>query len=332
MADIGPKRIAEFIDPFRVEPGRRVRLPHDFDPSGTRQVKVREAKAILAQGVQHAGRVPDAARGAGHLRRRRGAPGDGRGRQGRDDPPRHERRQPAGRPGQQLQGPVERGPRPRLPVAVPGSSPSAATSGSSTARTTRRSSSSGSIPQILANQKIPPQLKDRGIWKRRFREINDWERYLTDQGYRFVKLFLNLSKEEQRRRFLSRIDEPGRTGSSAPTTPRNGPYWDDYQKAFSEVLSNTSTAVGALVRHPGRRQAVRPGRRGRRPGQRAHRDRPALPEGQRPRPARRSRRPRSTSWARRPTGAAAGSRSRPSWRRANGAPRRSRSKVGNEGR
>ena len=52
MADIGPKRIAEFIVPFRVEPGRRVRLPHDFDPSGTRQVKVREAKAILAQGVQ----------------------------------------------------------------------------------------------------------------------------------------------------------------------------------------------------------------------------------------------------------------------------------------
>ena len=49
-------------------------------------------------------------------------------------------------------------------------------------------------PQILADQKLPPKLKDRGIWKRRFREINDWERYLTDQGYRFVKIFLNVSQ------------------------------------------------------------------------------------------------------------------------------------------
>ena len=52
MADLRPKRIAEFIKPFRVEPGRRVRLPGDFDPAGTRQISVKEAKAILAAGTE----------------------------------------------------------------------------------------------------------------------------------------------------------------------------------------------------------------------------------------------------------------------------------------
>jgi len=61
---------------------------------------------------------------------------------------------------------------------------------------------------ILAAQKLPPSARKGDIWKRRFRKIIDWERYLTDQGYRIVKLFLNLSKEEQRRRFLDRIEEP----------------------------------------------------------------------------------------------------------------------------
>jgi PPK2 family polyphosphate:nucleotide phosphotransferase len=96
-------------------------------------------------------------------------------------------------------------------------------------------------PQILAGQKIPPKLKDRGIWNRRFREINDWERYLSDQGYRFVKLFLNVSKEEQRRRFLSRIDEAEKNWKFSANDAKERGYWDDYQKAFNDILSKTST-------------------------------------------------------------------------------------------
>jgi PPK2 family polyphosphate:nucleotide phosphotransferase len=96
-------------------------------------------------------------------------------------------------------------------------------------------------PQILAAQKLPPNLKGPGIWDRRFREINDWERYLTDQGFRFVKLFLNVSKEEQRRRFLSRIDEADKNWKFSANDAKERAYWDDYQKAFSEVLSKTST-------------------------------------------------------------------------------------------
>ena len=62
--------------------------------------------------------------------------------------------------------------------------------------------------ELLARQKLPPTARGRDVWKRRYREINDWERYLVDNGFRVVKLFLNLSKEEQRLRFLARIDEP----------------------------------------------------------------------------------------------------------------------------
>jgi PPK2 family polyphosphate:nucleotide phosphotransferase len=96
-------------------------------------------------------------------------------------------------------------------------------------------------PEILDRQKLPKASKKGDIWKRRYREINDWERHLTDNGFRIVKLFLNLSKEEQRVRFLRRIDLPDHNWkfSSADVTERE--RWDDYQKAFSDMLSSTST-------------------------------------------------------------------------------------------
>ena len=63
-------------------------------------------------------------------------------------------------------------------------------------------------PENLDRQRLPAEAKGKGVWERRYREINDWERYLTDNGFKVVKLFLNLSKEEQRTRFLKRIDLP----------------------------------------------------------------------------------------------------------------------------
>src|SRR5947209_11244356 len=63
-------------------------------------------------------------------------------------------------------------------------------------------------PEILDRQKLPKETKRKHIWEQRYREINDWERYLTENGFRVVKLFLNLSKEEQRIRFLRRVDLP----------------------------------------------------------------------------------------------------------------------------
>ncbi|HTO24998.1 MAG TPA: polyphosphate kinase 2 family protein [Gaiellaceae bacterium] len=95
--------------------------------------------------------------------------------------------------------------------------------------------------ELLERQKLPPGPIDEGIWKRRYREINDWERYLTDNGIRVVKLFLNLSKEQQRTRFLRRIDLPDHNWKFSESDVKERDYWDDYQKAFSEMLSNTST-------------------------------------------------------------------------------------------
>jgi PPK2 family polyphosphate:nucleotide phosphotransferase len=95
--------------------------------------------------------------------------------------------------------------------------------------------------ELLDRQKLPKSARRAGIWQRRYREINEWERYLTNNGFRIVKLFLNLSKEEQRTRFLRRIDEPDRNWKFSAADVRERQRWDDYQRAFSQMLSNTST-------------------------------------------------------------------------------------------
>ncbi len=96
-------------------------------------------------------------------------------------------------------------------------------------------------PEILDRQRLPKHAKGKDIWARRYREINDWERYLSDNGIKVVKLFLNLSKEEQRTRFMKRIDVPDRNWKFSAADVRERQQWDDYQCAFSQMLSATST-------------------------------------------------------------------------------------------
>jgi PPK2 family polyphosphate:nucleotide phosphotransferase len=96
-------------------------------------------------------------------------------------------------------------------------------------------------PELLENQKLPKASRGPGVWKRRFREINDWERSLTDNGIKIVKLFLNLSKEEQRARFLRRIDLPDHNWKFSSADVREREHWPEYQEAFSEMLTHTST-------------------------------------------------------------------------------------------
>ena len=96
-------------------------------------------------------------------------------------------------------------------------------------------------PELLDRQKLPPDVRSGDIWKRRYREINDWEHYLADNGFKVVKLFLNLSKEEQRARFFKRIDRPEKNWKFSAADVRERKHWDEYQHAFSEMLSATST-------------------------------------------------------------------------------------------
>jgi PPK2 family polyphosphate:nucleotide phosphotransferase len=96
-------------------------------------------------------------------------------------------------------------------------------------------------PELLGAERLPPEAKQPEAWQRRFREINEWERYLADNGIRIVKLFLNLSKEEQRRRFLKRIERRDKNWKFSSADVRERVFWDDYQHAFSEMLSHTSS-------------------------------------------------------------------------------------------
>jgi PPK2 family polyphosphate:nucleotide phosphotransferase len=96
-------------------------------------------------------------------------------------------------------------------------------------------------PENLDRQNLPDDTRGPDLWHRRYREINHWERYLTDNGYKVVKIFLNLSKEEQRTRFLKRIDRPEKNWKFSAADVRERRRWDDYQHAFSEMLSATST-------------------------------------------------------------------------------------------
>jgi len=96
-------------------------------------------------------------------------------------------------------------------------------------------------PEILAAQKIPAELKTGAIWKRRFREIRHYEQYLTDNGTKIVKFFLHLSKEEQKKRFLERINDPTKNWKLSPSDVKLRAFWDQYQDAYEEAIAATST-------------------------------------------------------------------------------------------
>src|SRR6201991_3596400 len=96
-------------------------------------------------------------------------------------------------------------------------------------------------PENLVAQKLPTDAREHHVWKRRYHAINEWERYLSENGFRIVKLFLNLSKEEQRRRFLRRIDLPEHNWKFSGHDVQERRHWDAYQDAFSEMFTHTST-------------------------------------------------------------------------------------------
>lgn len=96
-------------------------------------------------------------------------------------------------------------------------------------------------PEILAHQKLPPETLKGNIWKRRYEEINNYEKYLHANGTRVVKFFLHLSKDEQKRRFLERIDRPEKNWKLSPNDVKERERWPDYMRAYEEMLTHTST-------------------------------------------------------------------------------------------
>jgi PPK2 family polyphosphate:nucleotide phosphotransferase len=97
-------------------------------------------------------------------------------------------------------------------------------------------------PEILRAQKIPDSLRDsKKIWKERYRSIVDLEKHLARNGTRIVKFFLHLSKEEQRKRFLSRIDDPDKNWKMSRGDITERKFWNKYMKAYESCLGATST-------------------------------------------------------------------------------------------
>ena len=96
--------------------------------------------------------------------------------------------------------------------------------------------------EILQTSQLPPELKnDKNIWKKRFEHIRDWEQHLTQNGTHILKFFLNVSKEEQKQRFLDRINEPEKNWKFSMGDVKERALWNDYMKAYTEALSATST-------------------------------------------------------------------------------------------
>ena len=96
-------------------------------------------------------------------------------------------------------------------------------------------------PQILEHQKLPPKLVTENIWEERFEDIRNVEQYLSRNGVIIRKFFLHLSKEEQLKRFLSRLDEPEKNWKFSEADAHERNYWDDYQHAYEDMIRNTAT-------------------------------------------------------------------------------------------
>ena len=236
------RRIADFIAPFRVDPGREVVLGRDFDPGYTDGlIRKDESETLLRMGVELLAEYQE-----------RLAAQDTYGvlvvlqaldAAGKDGTIRH----------------VMSGVNPQGVVVHSFKAPSHEELDHDYLwRCATRLPARGQIgifnrsyyeevlvvrvhPELLAAQHLPLEHRGPDVWHRRYREINHWERYLTDNGFKIVKLFLNLSKDEQRRRFLARIDEPEKNWKFSPADARERAHWDEYQVAYSEMLSHTST-------------------------------------------------------------------------------------------
>jgi PPK2 family polyphosphate:nucleotide phosphotransferase len=96
-------------------------------------------------------------------------------------------------------------------------------------------------PAVLDAQKLPSEVVTKNIWKERFEDIHAFERHMARNGTVIRKFFLHLSKKEQKKRFLARLDEPEKHWKFSEADVREREYWDDYQGAYEEMIQNTAS-------------------------------------------------------------------------------------------
>jgi PPK2 family polyphosphate:nucleotide phosphotransferase len=96
------------------------------------------------------------------------------------------------------------------------------------------------VHNLIRYQKLPEQYINESIWEQRYRQINDFEKYCYENGMIILKFFLHLSKEEQKKRFLSRIDDQSKNWKFSSADLKERGFWNEYQKAYQEAISATS--------------------------------------------------------------------------------------------
>jgi len=96
-------------------------------------------------------------------------------------------------------------------------------------------------PEILTYQKLPSELVGKDVWENRYKDMRNFEKYLTRNGTVVLKFFLHLSKKEQKKRFLERIDNPEKNWKLSPSDAKERAFWDDYMKAYEQMIQQTAT-------------------------------------------------------------------------------------------
>jgi PPK2 family polyphosphate:nucleotide phosphotransferase len=96
-------------------------------------------------------------------------------------------------------------------------------------------------PEFLAGQKLPPELVTKRIWEERYEDINGFERYLARNGTVIRKFFLHVSKKEQKKRFMERLDEPEKNWKFSAADVRERAHWDEYMEAYEDMIRATAT-------------------------------------------------------------------------------------------
>jgi len=105
-------------------------------------------------------------------------------------------------------------------------------------------------PRLLKNERVPPSLITKKIWKQRFEDICGLERYLRRNGTAVRKFFLNLSKEEQTKRFLARLERPEKNWKFSMADISEREHWDEYMDAYEDMIRNTATPAAPGTSSP----------------------------------------------------------------------------------
>ena len=233
----------KFIKPYVVDRGDGFRLK-DHDPADTHGLKSQdkpEATKWLEQGVMHLSKLQDVLYAQGNwglllIFQAMDAAG-------KDGTIKHVMSgvNPQGVDVYSFKAPSSRGPRPHFPAASMNCIPPRGKIAIFNRSYYEEVLVVRVHPEFLDRQRIPESLRGKHLWRDRFEDINSFERYLTRNGIAIRKFFLNVSKKEQKKRFMERLNDADKNWKFSPSDLKEREFWNDYQDAYDKMIRNTAT-------------------------------------------------------------------------------------------